>query len=509
MGQTRKYWREPLRSLVPLLAVVATGLMAAACGGSGSSVDSGPIAATNNAQNAAATGANHGDLGVFVTDRAGSSYDHVWVSIKKIDLKLAAGGTRTIFEDPQGLGIDLASLRDDSGPRYQFVNQLDLPTGTYIAAQITLSKNAVVFPTNTTTGKALPFAGQAKDAKEAVLSLQFEPPKLLGTGHDDLVLDFDLSKWKEDNGQLVATVASSMGAGLESADRNSPAIERGTIESLKGDVPEQTFTLKNAKASEVQVKTSATTSLFGGSATPIVLTKGQTVEVTGAFDTNTRRFDALSIKVIDPKAPEVQVMRGVVGSIDPKASTWTITPNSTRGFLPEGQAVTVGVSADAKFYGMSGLAIDKDEFFKGLSSSKSVSVLAEGSFDATKGLLTASEARLVGDVSQPAVKVGGVVSDPKSDAQTFGLTVDSYEGMLTKPGAGAIVAITPTTSFVDENGKALSSEQFYAALANPKSAQVYGVLDASSGHVLASSVKLAAAPAPVPPKKTQSAKRKA
>ena len=468
---------------------------AVGCGGDGSSINSGAITNQSTTPNNVSNGPNSGDVSLYITDGLSDKYDHVWVAIKKVDLKLAAGGTRTIFEDNQGVGIDLASLRDDSGPKYRFINQLTMPAGTYVGAQITLAQNAVLFPLKATSGKEIGFANQPDGAHDSVLSVGFDPPKLLGTGHDDLVLDFDLSKWTDDKGKLTAVVTPSLGAGLEDADRNAAVVAQGTVEDVKGDVPGQTFSLKKEKSADLQVATSATTALVTESAaTPLVLTKGQTVEVTGSFDANTRRFDASSIRLEDPKAPAVAQIAGTIEKVDPKTGAWSITPSQTRGLLPTSLTIAVTPAAAAKFFGASGLQMSQDDFVKGLSASKSVHVLLEGTYDSAKNQFLAMEGRLQDAASQPEVKVAGVVGDAKSDSQTFGLTVSGFQGLMTKPGAAATIAVTPSTTFVDENGKSLSSTDFFAALSAPKAADVDGVLDTSTGNVLATSVKLSAAP---------------
>jgi hypothetical protein len=514
LGASR--WRmgnkEMVHSRVLAFVIGLGGLAGLGCGGNGSAVDNGGPVSGQMSNNSASNAPSSGDVGVFVTDNLSDKYDHVWVSIKKIELKLAAGGTREIFSDPVGLGIDLSSLHDESGPKYQFLNQLTLPAGTYSGALITLDKNAVLFPTNTTAGAETEIATQAvapanalaKDkksaapavSKDAVLDVTFDPPKMLGTGHDDLVLDFDLSQWKEDGGKVVGVVTTSMGAGLEAADRNGSVVESGVVNTLKGDVPQQNFILKNGDSTEIQVQTTSATALVGlaGAGDP-VLTKGQNVEVSGSFDTNTRRLTATTIKVTDPKVPVVSQVQGVVSAIDPKTGSWKVTPSETRGLLPAGTTIPVTLATDARFTGPSGLTLSKDDFMKGLSAEKSVSVLVSGSYDSAKALFTVGDARILNQDAQPAVKVAGLVSNPKTDALTFGLTVSDYEGLFTKPGAAAVVAVTPTTTFADQNGKTLTTDQFFGALAAPTSAQVNGVLDTSTGNVVANSIKLAPAPA--------------
>lgn len=473
---------------------LASVLVLAGCGGDGSSLNSGALTNSNSMGNNVPKAPDSGDLGLFVTGNPTEKNEHAWVLIKKVDLKLAAGGTRTIFEDAQGVGIDLASLRDNSGPKYRFINQLTLPAGTYTGAEITLGKSAVLFAPKASTGKSTDF--------DETLSLQFDPPKMLGTGHDDLVLDFALSQPK-DSSKLGAVVTSSLGAGLEDADRNTAVVQAGTIENLKGEVPSQTFSLKSGKSADIVVATTTATTLLAEAETQ-TLAKGLAVEVSGSFDANTRRIDATSIRIKDPKAAAQAQLVGVISSFDPKASTWNETPTQTRGWLPESLSIEVSAASPSKYFDGAGREVSKDDFFKALADNRAVHVLAQGSYDPAKGRFLASEVRVLDVDAERKVDVSGVVVNPQSAGQMFSVTVASFHGMLSRAGATSIVAVTPSTVFADESGKTLSGDEFFAALATPKTATVEGILDTSTGSVMASSVKLS----PAKSEKKPAAKRK-
>lgn len=469
--------------LLALGLVLAT--LTAGCGGGGSSFDSGPIA-PNNGSNKVSQGPDNGTLALFLTDGLNENYDHVWVSIKKVELKLAAGGLRTVFEDERGLGVDLKSLRDESGPRYRFLNALNLDAGTYVAAQITVDKNAVLFPAKSVRGQQTEFA-------DPTLTVAYDPPKLLGTGHEDLVLDFDLSQWKVENGKLTAIVKPGPATGVESSERSFATVHRGTIDKISGDLPDRSFTLKSGKAEGIPVRTSTTTALVA--AQPNGLAHGQTVQVIGVYDANTRRVDATSLEIEDLKALPVHLAEGSVADLDPKEGTWKFSPSQTAGFLPGMSTVGVGVSDQTKFFGSSGLALTKELFFKALSENADASVLVEGAYAADKNAFAASEARIADPADQPEVRVSGVIANPQKEDQTFAVTVSRFEGLMTAAGATASVAIVPTTKFVDADGKQLTQEQFFGSLAAPQQADVQGVLDSSTRRVLATTIKVSPAPA--------------
>lgn len=106
------------------------------CGGGGSSVG-GTNGATNGGSNGGTNGGNGGGSGalsVFLTDSYESEHDHVWVTVRKIDI-VGASGRTTVYRDDVGKQLDLKSLRDASGARFAFVSSGLVASQTYSEAE--------------------------------------------------------------------------------------------------------------------------------------------------------------------------------------------------------------------------------------------------------------------------------------------------------------------------------------------------------------------------------------
>ena len=130
--------------LALLTSAMLVGL--AGCGGDGSSFNNNALTNQNSVNNPVNNGPSSGDLALYFTGEVSDTSEHVWISLKKVELKLASGGFRTIFDDSRGLGMDIASLHSDNGPSYRFVSGLNLSAGTYVGAKLTLANDSSVFP---------------------------------------------------------------------------------------------------------------------------------------------------------------------------------------------------------------------------------------------------------------------------------------------------------------------------------------------------------------------------
>jgi hypothetical protein len=128
-------------------ALIAIGLAAllTGCGGGGSGSGS--------------VGTNL--VSLFITDSLDGN-DHVWVTVKSVDLQ-SAGGATNVFSNSAGVTVDLKTLRDATGARFQFLNQDTVPPGTYSGAKVTLDKNLVVFPHLAGVGTPMTFDNQYDD----------------------------------------------------------------------------------------------------------------------------------------------------------------------------------------------------------------------------------------------------------------------------------------------------------------------------------------------------------
>src|SRR5689334_5975787 len=138
---------------ITLFGALFAALGLAGCGGSGTNAD----------------GTSWGNLNLFIADEPSTSFDHVWVTLKKIELT-GAGGSQTVFDDPQGTIVDLATLRDGTGSKFAFLSNPSVQAGSYSSVRATLDKNLVVFPSGAASGQNRVFAGFDADSGDKVLA---------------------------------------------------------------------------------------------------------------------------------------------------------------------------------------------------------------------------------------------------------------------------------------------------------------------------------------------------
>src|SRR5437762_31947 len=85
----------------------------------------------------ATTGGNvpgNARVGIFVTDDLTADYDHVWVTIKKVELQ-GAGGSVTVYDDAAGRTVDLRALNDAGTQKFALLGEASIPAGTYASAE--------------------------------------------------------------------------------------------------------------------------------------------------------------------------------------------------------------------------------------------------------------------------------------------------------------------------------------------------------------------------------------
>lgn len=352
-----------LKKLLVLAAIVAAF---AGCGGGGS-------------------GGSNGLLSLFVTD-AMDGNDAVWVTIHRIEL-LTASGSETVFSSDAGVTVDVRSLHDASGHRFEFMGDDKVPGGTYTGVRVTMEKSLVVFAAGATTGTPMQFADAFNDANgKTVVSYNFAAPMVLSAGDDDLVIDFDLADWNEASGIVTPVLKAGSEDGLQDETRHEDGSYDGKVSGLLGTAPDQTFTLSTHDHGTFNVKTDSNTEFDGEDGLAAALANGSFVEVEGTYDTATNTLLAKKVSVEDGDQ-EPQKAEGSVTAFDAGAGTITITLHESEGFAPLSQTLTLDANAaGAKFYGPDETSKTKAEFFALLSAG--VQVKAKGTFDSGTNTLT-------------------------------------------------------------------------------------------------------------------------
>ncbi|MDX1931801.1 MAG: DUF4382 domain-containing protein [Capsulimonadales bacterium] len=370
-----------LRYFLPFLparATTAFGVLGAAgalalSGCSGSS--------SGNA--ASATG---GRATILLTDSFREDFAHVWATLYHVELTPEAGGAAVVvFDDPNGVTIDLKTLRDASGERYVFLGSSSVPSGVYSGVNVTVGPTFRLFRNGTAVGDPLAVDDSVpKDASgRPVLSVTFSSPKTLGTGTTNLIIDFDLARFILRGSKVLPALKEGSAAGLTLADRHNKNDYRGTVRDLTGTAPDLTFTLTRRDGTTVTVRTSAATALYGST-----LANNAVVEVRGTLDTTSQTLVATEIEVrdtaIDLRKPR---LFGTASDLEATAGTFTLTPATSLCMVPTETTVRVVTTGDTLFRGDTGATLTRTEFFAALASTPNA--LVEGTYDSATNTLTA------------------------------------------------------------------------------------------------------------------------
>ncbi len=463
-----------------MVFVLFTALVAAGCGGGGGSTP-GPNGGT-------------GPLGVFVTDAFNDDYDHVWVRLHRVELLDAAGTAETIFDDPTGVEIDLKTLRDASGSRFALLSNAAVQSRTHTQVRVTTGSTFILFPTGAAAGQSTPVADAvARDGSgRPIIVFPLSSPRNLGSGTDDLVIDFDLASFTVVNGKVVPVLREGEKNGLNNPGRQEHRTFNGTVAGLSGTSPDFTFTLNQENGRTFPVVTNAATRIFhSGAATNPQLQNGARVQVRGTFDVSTNRFTATQVKLKnndDNNQNEAEI-KGAPSAINAAAGRFAVAATEVRGFLPTQTTVTVATTGTTVFRSDRGVLISAEQFFAALPTARRVEV--EGVYDAATNTLTARKAKLEDDdtnVNEAEARGRPENNRINAAAGTFRINpLDEWEGFV-PAGASVSVVTNASTRFRDNAGNEISATVFFANLAASPLVKVEGVY--SGGTITASQARL-------------------
>ncbi len=462
-----------LRKIVLCVAAVMATLSVVGCGGGGG-----------------ALGAATAAVNVFAVDDMNTGFDHVWVTINKVELLNGTQST-TVFDETAtgGRVVDLLTLHDGTGARFLLLGSSGAPAGTYTGAKVTLSKDLNVFTTGATTGTAATFAGAT--GSDFAMDLTFSPPQTVSAGHN-LVVDFDLSTWTLTGNTVSSTgglfVKKGSETGIEDETRHEHDAYRGEVSELAGSVPDQTFTLSHEHMS-VKVRTSGSTTLVNddGSVNP-ALSDAQHVEVRGVFNVTDKVLDATSIQIhkLSTNQDELGEVRGLVTANSSLGGTLTLTVAEAEHFVPSGTSITISTDSNTLYFSATGVAITPIEFFASLENNTS-KLDAQGTV--TSGNLLAKRIRLAevegGDHNLPRdVRLLGAASNIDTTAMTFDFTPSEHEGATIGSGTVVHVVTTSGTTYELRSGNS-DATTFFTGLAATPNVRVRGSYDATTSTLTA------------------------
>jgi hypothetical protein len=421
-------------AILSVLAIaISSLLLLAGCGGGG-----GPSAGTAGAAS------------LIATDDLNTGYDHVWVTVKSINL-VSTTGTTNVYTNSGGQAVDLLTLHDASGNRFLFLNTSAIPAGTYTGATVVVDNNVNIFPAGATTATAANF----QTSGDFTMSLTFKTPKVSHGFRDNIVVDFNLANWvltgttvTAPNGFLSEGPTANLGDGT----RWESAPYTGSVNNLTGAPGSQTFTLGTG-AGAPTVNVSATTALYNsdGSANP-TLANAENVIVRGTYDATQNILTATNIKILIATPPVTQAVSGAVSNVDTTADTFTITPHDCDRYIPTQSTLTVNVTANTTYHGAAGTVYTVTDFFTALQNG--MKVIVTGSVSA--GVVTATDIAILGGTSDSGgdghgggsanlARVSGVSGSLDATAGTFTVTKQFWEGFFGQLTATVTVAFNSST----------------------------------------------------------------
>ncbi|MBC8101312.1 MAG: hypothetical protein H7Z41_01815 [Cytophagales bacterium] len=459
------------RSLFRPITGIAAGtlslaaLLGAGCGGGGAtslgtnpaslspqSLDTGRSASAGVTAPAGATQR----AGVFVTGAAPKGYAHAWVTLHKIEVVDTAEKAAAIWEDPDGLALDLATLKDATGPRYALITSAAVPAGrAHTRIRLTLGKAALLYAPKAAVAQTLPLSDSLGRDGEGRPTLSFSLKKAhdLGSGKDPIVIAFDPGKMALNGGRVNVVAfdgSSNAKQSLVSANRQEPAQFRGTVGDIakatsdksgkSGDTgAETTFTLQGGEGQSVVVQVAAGVPITDealsavaapdstkpdtktATATPTLIT-GRRALVRGTLALDTRRIVATEIVLRAdlpvategessdaPAAVPVTAEASIVGvatEVKPDTSAFVMEVRQVYGLVPSQSAVNVSIGKGATLRSLRGGVITAADLYASLKRA-GVQVEAAGTFDPITATLIASRVTLgEGPVSAPSAAPG-------------------------------------------------------------------------------------------------------
>ena len=435
------------------------------------------------------------------------NYAHVFVSVYKIELVSADEQAFPVWADDAGRVVDLASLGEKN--QVAVLGAVAVPgvTGkkTYKRARITLGKSITFFKKGDTTAKPMPMddAVGRDDEGRPVITMVLNRPRDLGNGKEDLVIAFDREAFTATDNRVTPVLREGNGGKNVDAENQSASDVTGVVSesSAGGDGADRVFVITpdgGARGETQVIWMKSSTPFFRADGKPSpTLVDGARVAVRGTLQNNTKRLVAQSVAILDAdsKPGDAATLRGAATAANPDTGTLTLALTGLRGIEPAYAESTVLLGENAVLRGASGLVQTKDAFFAGL---KGATIEAEGDYEPTTGVLTATRLRRVSPAAD-AKREATVLATAKSvDGSTLTLVAPLLEwDGIAPPAAGKSWTVNTASAVCrDKAGKAITLTELLAAAKNPDDNAVRVVGTYAGGAITASRLELAAVPAP-------------
>ncbi|MBX3096840.1 MAG: DUF4382 domain-containing protein [Fimbriimonadaceae bacterium] len=466
------------KTLIWIAFLIGTLLALFGCGGSSDALAGG--SGTNS---------------LFLTDSFRDDFDHVWVKVYGINVVMEGGATVSAYANAEGEVVDVRSLRDNSGERFWFLARASLPSGNVTAIQVVMDEKVTITPTGSTNSTEATIATTVpRNANsQAVVSFNLPTPRPTANGQS-FVIDFDLANFTLTGSVLTPVITIGGNTGLNSLERHERRPLEGTVSSLQGAIPNQTFTLNIGQGRAIRVSTSSTTNIFREDNQSLRLANGQRVRVTGVFDVSAQTFVAGEIRVRSNGNGNDDIeARGAASNINAGARSFDLRVRLATGFVPSEATIQVVATSTAVFRANSGRVINDTEFFTALATAAEVEV--EGRYNAETNVFTASKLKLDDEENGGGnggngneAEVNGTPTAVNATARTLSvfpiIEIFGFSwGEVPLP-----VVVTANTTYRSDNGETMSEGDFWASVGSSPLVEVEGHFRA--GVLTATKMKL-------------------
>jgi hypothetical protein len=425
---------------------------------------------------------------LFVSGGSPSGGTQTWITVYQVDLLTGGGSSVRVFSDPAGRTFNLAELESAAGGLFAFLGSSGVPATEFASVQVIVNKTVLEAASPQAQGVVRQIHSDFDHAaNRSRLTLAFGAPKTVVEGQNDLVLDFDRSRWTEDAGALRPVLADLTTAGLANSNRHAEDRYRGIVSGLTGTIPNQTFTLLKSDGTSFEVETSASTKIYfslGG--TNPFLQNGRTIDVKGLINPATKRLLAREIEVRQPgDEAEGAKVKGPVTVPPTGTGPFTIRIERFRGFVPAASTIIVNTShTNARFLTDAGVSITRDEFYAALPNAEGVE--AEGVYDENTKTLLALKVKLEGALNEAEAK--GSVSAFNATNRTLTITLSEWFGFAGTSGGALDITTTGSTEYQNEDHDTITPQQFFEALNQGKKIRVKG--EFANGTITATRLRL-------------------
>ena len=458
-------------------------ILAAGCGGGGGGGGSSLLPNDRTAE-----------VAVFATDSFRDDYDQVWVSVHKVELLEPAGAAETVFSDDAGKVLDLRSLRDASGERFELLGEGRVRPATYSDVRVTIGDLLNVVPRGGAAAQPLQVAAEIpRDAQgHPIIQFPLQAPRNLSGPGGTVVVDFDLANFVIAAGRLRPALKEAISQLLPNPERHERNHFGGVITGLTTSTAGSAFQLQLANGLLLPVAVTSEAVIFNADGSPNAeLSEGQRVKIEGAFDLGSRRFGASEIR-IEPRGDGGDRRALVVGAplrASPDSGAFVLRIVRVEGFLPRTREITVQTGERTVLHDSSGLVITRAEFFANILESDLVK--AAGNYDPEANTFAAHHARLHRSRHEPRqVRAVGKPIEIQPGEQRFWLNpIYEFEGF--RPEARAVrVQVTANTRLVLANGETVAAPRFFEHLALAGRVVVEGIFTRENNTITAAFVRI-------------------